>query len=116
MLPLNYCKQNKLIYLKQLIYWKTQEGYRVNLIRLNPQLLLATKWGSSTQFETTRARKIKQHFDELRKTLDSLLQKANFRSTFLLTVSILSYSTFPKDSPVYMELQKYLRQFSPTHC
>ncbi|KAI4816571.1 hypothetical protein KUCAC02_008894, partial [Chaenocephalus aceratus] len=26
---------------------------------------LATKWGSQTQFETTRARKVKRHFDEL---------------------------------------------------
>lgn len=28
-------------------------------------LTLATKWGSQTQFEATRARKVKRHFDEL---------------------------------------------------
>lgn len=28
-------------------------------------LALATKWGSQTQFEAARARKVKRHFDEL---------------------------------------------------
>lgn len=42
-------------------------------------LALATKWGSQTQFETTRARKVKRHFDELCE--DSRLSDAesNFR-------------------------------------
>lgn len=42
-------------------------------------LALATKWGSQTQFEATRTRKVKRHFDELSE--DSCLTdaKSNFR-------------------------------------
>ena len=88
------------------------QGYR-GLFDQAKSTTLATKWVSGTQFETTRARKIKQHFHELK---DSLAQKATFRSTFVLPVSILYDSNFLKYSPVYLELQKYLRQFIPTHC
>ncbi|KAI4827736.1 hypothetical protein KUCAC02_031108, partial [Chaenocephalus aceratus] len=40
-------------------------------------LALATKWGSQTQFETTRARKVKRHFEDSRLT-DA---ESNFRVT-----------------------------------
>ena len=42
-------------------------------------LALATKWGSQTQFERSRARKIKRHFDELSE--DSRLTDAETQKT-----------------------------------
>ncbi|KAJ4942905.1 hypothetical protein JOQ06_005417, partial [Pogonophryne albipinna] len=42
-------------------------------------LALATKWGSQTQFETTRARKVKRHFDELSEDSRLTDAESNFR-------------------------------------
>ncbi|XP_034086221.1 zinc finger MYM-type protein 1-like [Gymnodraco acuticeps] len=44
-------------------------------------LALATKWGSQTQFETTRARKVKRHFDELSEDSRLTDAESNFRVT-----------------------------------
>ncbi|KAI4831482.1 hypothetical protein KUCAC02_001022 [Chaenocephalus aceratus] len=44
-------------------------------------LALATKWGSQTQFETTRARKVKRHFDELSEYSRLTDAESNFRVT-----------------------------------
>ncbi len=40
---------------------------------------LATKWGSQTQFEATRARKVKRHFDELSEDSHLTDAESNFR-------------------------------------
>lgn len=42
-------------------------------------LALATKWGSQTQFEATRARKVKRHFDELSEDSRLTDAESNFR-------------------------------------
>ncbi|KAF3859064.1 hypothetical protein F7725_021463 [Dissostichus mawsoni] len=44
-------------------------------------LALATKWGSQTQFETTSARKVKRHFDELSEDSRLTDAESNFRVT-----------------------------------
>uniref|UniRef100_A0A096MHE8 HAT C-terminal dimerisation domain-containing protein n=1 Tax=Poecilia formosa TaxID=48698 RepID=A0A096MHE8_POEFO len=43
-------------------------------------LALAAKWGSQTQFETTRARKVKRHFDELSEDCRLTDAESNFRA------------------------------------
>lgn len=42
-------------------------------------LALASKWGSQTQFKTTRARKVKRHFDELSEDSRLTDAESNFR-------------------------------------
>ncbi|MEQ2189340.1 hypothetical protein GOODEAATRI_024310, partial [Goodea atripinnis] len=62
-------------------------------------LALARKWGSQTQFEATRARKLSVTLMNFLKTATSLTQRATFGCLFLMPVLILSSSNCPKDSP-----------------